>query len=44
MFFEIDFTKLTELAKLTNVHSSVYLHPVVLCKKYTRMNFTHKMP
>ena len=45
-FMEIHFTKLTKLAKLTNVRSSVslgILHPDVLCKKYARMNFTNKV-
>ena len=46
MFLEIHLTKLTELAKLTYVHSSVsvcILHPDVLCKKYTGMNFTNNI-
>ena len=45
-FLEIHFTKLTKLAKLTNVHSCVslsILHPDVLCKKCTGMNFTNKV-
>ena len=45
-FMEIHFAKLTQLAKLTNVHSSAslyILHPDVLCKKYTRVNFTNKI-
>ena len=40
---EIHFTK---LAELINVHSSVslhILHPDVLFKKYTRMNFMNKV-
>ena len=43
---EIHFTKLTRLAKLTNVHLSVslhILHPDVLCKKYTKMGAMNKL-
>ena len=43
---ENHFTKLTKLAKLTNVHSSVslhILHPDVLSKKYTRMDAMNKV-
>ena len=47
-FLEIQFpfTKLTKLAKLTNVHSSVslhILHPDALCKKHTRIDFMSKV-
>ena len=45
-FLEIHFIKLTKLAKLTNVRSSVslgILHPHVLCKKFARMNFMNEV-